>query len=378
MLDASRQSEIKADIGFFALADMGYIAYNIGQHDLQFGIAHLTSLSQQNNLPLLSANLHRGTSPVFQPYIMHTVDSPEGIINSPEGIIKIAIIGLISPNHAIYAQNLDLKIVDPKDVLKPIMSKLIMDADVIVCLFNGTSAEATTLKSNFPMLDVVVISNEKTDNITQSPHPHTLVNTGVKGKAVYAVKIIRDTTGKLIVKKPIRYLLHERIHDSPRMTQLLELYQEMIVAEDLVESPPQKQQKTTPQFVGTTTCKTCHIGEWKSWKETKHAHAYHTLEVAGHETDPECLTCHTVGFGASSGFISVEKTPHHIDVGCENCHGPGSNHAEHPEQKGYGKIKETLCVTCHTLENSPKFDIKVYFPQIVHSDKESPIKETSH
>ena len=64
MLDASRQSEIKADIGFFALADMGYIAYNIGQHDLQLGIAHLTSLSQQNNLPLLSANLYRRPSPV--------------------------------------------------------------------------------------------------------------------------------------------------------------------------------------------------------------------------------------------------------------------------------------------------------------------------
>ena len=38
ILDASRQSEIKADIGFFALMDMGYIAYNVGQHDLQLGI----------------------------------------------------------------------------------------------------------------------------------------------------------------------------------------------------------------------------------------------------------------------------------------------------------------------------------------------------
>ena len=331
--DASRQSEIKADIGFFALADMGYIAYNVGQYDLQLGITQLTSLSEQNKLPLLSANLYRGTSPVFEPYILHTVDLSEDRMT-------VAIIGLISPNYAIYAQNLDLKIVDPKTVLKPLISKLI-ETDVIVCLFNGTTAEATTLRNNFPMLDVIVLSNEKTSK-TSASFAHPLVNTGIKGKAIYSVKINRDRTGKLIVQQKQRHLLDEKIPDSPEMIQLLELYQEMLSAEDLVESSLDKQQKTGPQFVGTAACKTCHIDEWKSWKETKHAHAYHTLEVAGHETDPECLTCHTVGFGVSTGFISVEKTPHHIDVGCENCHGPGSNHAEHPEQKGYGKINYSL------------------------------------
>ena len=361
--DASRQSEIKADIGFFALADMGYIAYNVGQYDLQLGITLLTSLSEQNKLPLLSANLYRGTSPVFKPYILHTVDLPADKMT-------VAVIGLISPNYTIYAQNPDLKIVDPKTVLDPLISKLIEDADVIVCLFNGTIAEATTLRNNFPMLDVIVLSNEKTRK-TSSSFAHPLVNTGIKGKAIYSVKINRNRTEKLIVQQKQRHLLEEKIPDSPKMIQLLELYQEMLSSEDLVESSLDKQQNTGPLFVGSTSCKTCHVDVWKSWKETKHAHAYHTLEVAGHKTDPECLTCHTVGFGNSTGFISVEKTPHHIDVGCENCHGPGSNHAEHPEQKGYGKLKETLCVTCHTPENSPKFDIKVYFPQILHSAKVS-------
>lgn len=367
ILDASRQSEIKADIGFFALMDMGYIAYNVGQHDLQLGITYLTSLSEQNKLPLISANLYRGVSRVFQPYILHTV-------GSPEGAMTIAIIGLISPNHAIYAQNLDLKIVDPKDVLKPIMSKLIEEADVIVCLFNGTTTEAATLRSSYPTLDVVVLSNEKNDKITSSSAP-PLVNIGTKGKVVHSVQINKDIAGKLVVKKSQRHLLHEKIPDSPRMIQLLELYQEMLAAEDLVESTPQKRQKTGLQFVGTAACKTCHIDVWKSWKETKHAHAYHTLEIAGHETDPECLTCHTVGFSDASGFISVEKTPNHLDVGCENCHGAGSVHAENPERKGYGIIKEKLCVTCHTTENSPKFDIRVYFPKIVHSAKVTSAKK---
>ena len=369
ILEMSRQSEIKADVGFFALADMGYIAYNVGQYDLQLGVEYLASLSKQNKLPLLSANLYRGTSPVFEPYILHTADLSEGKMT-------IAVIGLISPNHAIYAQNLDLKIVDPQGVLKSLMPTLREAADVIVCLFNGTTAEAAALRNSFHKLDVIVLSNEKTSK-TPSSLADSLVNTDIKGKAVYSVNIHRDSAVKFIVKKAQRHLLDEKIPDSPDMIQLLELYKEMLSVEDLIETSLDKQQETGPQFVGSAACQTCHIDVWKSWKETKHAHAYHTLEVAGHETDPECLTCHTVGFGDTNGFISVEKTPNHVDVGCENCHGAGSVHVKHSEEKGYGKIKEKLCVTCHTTENSPKFDIEVYFPKILHSSKGTSAKKKS-
>ena len=287
ILDASRQSEIKADIGFFALTDMGYIAYNVGQHDLQLGITYLTSLSEQNKLPLLSANLYRGPSRVFLPYILHTVDLLAGEIT-------IAVIGLISPKHAIYAQNLDLKIVDPQEVIKPLMPKLRETADVIVCLFNGATSEATALQSSFPMLDIVVVSNAKTSVAESSLSTDQFVNTETKGKSIWSVPINRDITGTVVVEKAQRHLLDGKIPDSTRITQLLELYQEMVEAENVAESTPRKQPKTGTQFVGTAACKTCHIDEWESWKKTKHAHAYHTLEVAGHETDPECLTCHTV------------------------------------------------------------------------------------
>ena len=244
-----------------------------------------------------------------------------------------------------------------------------------MCLFSGTTSEAAALRKSFPMLDVIVVSNEKTGATRSSLLVHPLVDTDVKGKCIYSMKIHKGIAGKLVVEKAQRHLLDGKIPDSTRITQLLELYQEMVEAENVAELTPREQQNTGPQFVGTAACKTCHINEWESWKKTKHAHAYHTLEVAGHETDPECLTCHTVGFGVSSGFISVGKTPNHVDVGCENCHGAGSTHAENLEQKGYGLVKEKLCITCHTTENSSKFDIEVYFPKIVHSPKKSPVVE---
>ena len=95
-----------------------------------------------------------------------------------------------------------------------------------------------------------------------------------------------------------------------------------------------------------------------------------SLEVGGHAADPECLTCHTVGFGFISGFLSQAETPNHLDVGCESCHGAGGLHLEQPYRNGYGTVTQKTCLVCHTTENSPKFDFDRYFPQITHTPQE--------
>ena len=376
--DVSAQSEIKANIGFLALADMEYIAYNIGEHDIQFGIAHLSALSEQNGLPFVSANLYQGTSLMFMPYLLHTVQMPHRAI-------KIAIVGLISQKYAVYAENADMRIQEPNTVLKALIPELTEIADMIVCLFNGTETEASKIQDNFPMLDVTVISNEVPKEV-HSPavlNPG-LVNTSTKGKSICSVKINFDLNRHPIVEAPQQHLLNEKIPDSQRMVELLALYQQMVADENLTEVVSQEQHETGPQFVGSAACKTCHIDEWTSWKATKHSYAYHTLEVAGHETNPECLTCHTVGFGFSSGFLSVKETPNHLDVGCENCHGAGSKHVaeqhedSNPTHMDYGTVTEATCLTCHTTENSPKFNFTHYFLEIVHTIVAENAHETAH
>lgn len=362
--DASPQSDVKTDIGFFALADMGYVAYNLGERDLQLGIERFISLSEQTGLPVVSANLYQGKSLVFAPYVFHT-------LQMPEEEITIGIVGLISPTYAGYAQAADLHIVTPAAVLETLISELTATADVIVCLFNGPAIEASVIQVNCPIIDVVVVTHESPEGSPSSWPHHQLVNTGIKGTSISSVKIHRNITGQLVVEVSQRHLLDEQIPDSQRMTELLSLYTQMVLAENLAQSL-QLQQRGDARFIGTANCQTCHRPEWTSWKKTKHAHAYHTLEVAGHQADPECLTCHTVGFGFSTGFLSIEKTPNHLDVGCESCHGAGHVHATYPQEKGYGAVTESVCLTCHTVENSPQFDMKVYFPHIVHSSEEHP------
>jgi hypothetical protein len=67
------------------------------------------------------------------------------------------------------------------------------------------------------------------------------------------------------------------------------------------------------------------------------------------------------------GFASREQTPHLNNVGCENCHGPGSEHIA-----GLGKTKtsepKSQCLDCHTLQQSRDYagNEQLYLEKIVH------------
>jgi hypothetical protein len=132
----------------------------------------------------------------------------------------------------------------------------------------------------------------------------------------------------------------------------------------------------TPTYVGSDKCKRCHDDAYDKWKKTPHSHAYKTLVDAKRPSlrqyDPECVVCHTVGFGYQGGFADEKKTPHLRDVGCESCHGPASLHVANPANEGWQRrlnpwkapAKETaaekekrlgridqFCQGCHDIDN---------------------------
>jgi hypothetical protein len=76
------------------------------------------------------------------------------------------------------------------------------------------------------------------------------------------------------------------------------------------------------------------------------------------------------GFGDPPAKATAQEVKDHLDatknVGCETCHGPGSMHADHPKNKDYqalmnslkiGKTArelqkvDTFCQKCHDIEN---------------------------
>ena len=240
-------------------------------------------------------------------------------------------------------------------------------AGLIVLLAHADLAESEALAAAFPQIDVIVSGHEG-EELHEDPvliENTVSLNTGMKGKAVGQLDI-RWSDNRAIPDYKFQALpLSERLPDSPRMIEVLRLYQQMLASENLSEDLEREPPATGGMYVGSASCNGCHVEAYAIWKKSKHAHAYQTLVSHGHAADPECLTCHTVGFGFQTGFVNIETTPNLPDVGCENCHGVGGNHVKNP-QKGYGQVTQANCLTCHTAQNSPKFNYDVYLPKIQH------------
>ena len=132
-----------------------------------------------------------------------------------------------------------------------------------------------------------------------------------------------------------------------------------------------------PHFIGSDRCaKMCHKGEKKGkqleiWQKSKHFSAFTVLgtpaskEVAkklGMTADPqkapECLRCHVTGFNAKKELIDSTCT-YAEGVGCEACHGAGSEYRKLNTMKNHdlavaaGLVvqKEALCIKCHNKES---------------------------
>ena len=140
-------------------------------------------------------------------------------------------------------------------------------------------------------------------------------------------------------------------------------------ANEAAAQPPEGQ-----TYVGTRECAACHFEQFMQWRTTPHAKAFEVLPVK-YRADSTCLKCHTTGHGEATGFKSVQETPNLVGNSCENCHGPGSKHAE--VAKGFGQqqlneqqqayVRSTIhrmqpknvCVDCHLAakhQPHPKFD----------------------
>jgi|FLOH01.1.fsa_nt_gi hypothetical protein len=156
------------------------------------------------------------------------------------------------------------------------------------------------------------------------------------------------------------------------------------------------------EYVGTHKCQTCHKSnkkgaQYKVWAESKHAKAFDALLsdkaiAIGKEKklalppseSPECLECHTVGYGEGgyevkeasfwnpapedkSAVKAMERMEGLKNVGCEMCHGAGNDYKKKKIMEGiyagelkaedFGLVKKTpeeTCLKCHN-KRSPSF-----------------------
>jgi hypothetical protein len=144
---------------------------------------------------------------------------------------------------------------------------------------------------------------------------------------------------------------------------------------------------TAGTYIGAQTCALCHSGgliasnTYTPWSMTAHATAFQ-LAIDGQNTDhfsQNCIKCHAVGFDANTnanngGFDDVAKQTGWVfpttftngnwaamptalknvaNVQCENCHGPGSQHAFSLGNTNFITVTTASgdCAQCHDSLN---------------------------
>ncbi len=103
-------------------------------------------------------------------------------------------------------------------------------------------------------------------------------------------------------------------------------------------------------YVGRAVCATCHGHIDNEYSDQNHGLDFRTAhgdQIEGYGGG--CAPCHTTGMGEFSGFVLDGSTPHLEGIGCESCHGPGSEHAASPSEDNIRAvpIAEETCWNCH-------------------------------
>ncbi|TWU14222.1 Perchlorate reductase subunit gamma precursor [Symmachiella macrocystis] len=407
-----RQSQIKFEVLLDAMQQMGYAAMGLGTEELRLDAGYLLSLDTEDQLPLLGANVVLfGSEELTMPKRHFTTE----VAGKTIGVISI--VGDAYRNEIVPPANdgamPDVDIINAHDAVTKQLAALTDEdnaaqPDLLVLLSHAPLEESRALAEAFPQFDVVVSAGgyEDPDNkAEQIGESKTMfITVGHKGKHIGVIGYYPEAEQKL--KFELIELDNQRFHETPAMTDVMRRYQERLHDEQIVQNMKPVAHESGARFVGVDQCKDCHTKAFSKWSTTRHSHAYDSLSKGreGQEEgwisrvhDPECLACHVTGwnpqqvFPYERGFVDAGSTPQLKGQQCENCHGPGSIHADLENQRVAGNLppqdeelirwrknmhldqgiaEKQLCNQCHDLDNSPKFDFAEYWKKVAHPGRD--------
>lgn len=194
-----------------------------------------------------------------------------------------------------------------------------------------------------------------------------VLSVGRYGKYVGRLQIKADEAGDGLKFSFSSVPVTEDLPQEKSLVELYKVYQQLVKSENLLDKQPRFGLPNGLEYVGSKSCGLCHRYEYKKWSGNPHGRAYATLEKVGSQYDPECVICHVVGLEYQSGFVSQEQTSYLRNVGCESCHGPGSEHIKtFGEARTAGPMSD--CTDCHTPDYSGEYGAneQLYFEKIAH------------
>ncbi|MEI8372502.1 MAG: multiheme c-type cytochrome [Planctomycetota bacterium] len=393
-----KQAELRFQIAINAMSEMRYSAAALGLTDLHLPTPEVMALT-------MPADAKKKT--MFVSGNVGLFEFNESLLPRTQLIAAgYKTIGITSVLGKTYleqlAGNSDLKMTSPEKLLNEAVPMLKSRANYLILLAHTTHEEAIELANKYPDFDLVICAEGGAEPPAQAKEIHKggtkLIEVGEKGMYAVVLGMFDDP------QQPLRYqrvTLDSRFPASPEMLALMAAYQGQLKDLGLsglgIRPLEHPLKKFNGDFVGTDACTKCHEESYRVWKKSPHSRAFASLQNANppRNFDPECISCHTVGwhptkfFPYQSGYLSEKESPKLLNVGCENCHGPGQVHvrAENwgtkaeqiaarktvvitKEEAADPNSRKQNCWSCHDLDNSPEFKFNLYWPYVKHYEHE--------
>ncbi len=333
---------------------LGYQAIAIGPTDLQLGLSRLQTLEKLARFPFLCANLvdSKTKEPYFKPYEIIEVAG-----------VRLGVYSVVQQQYnPSYAKRVfpDGEVLDPVEVTGQVLNELKGKCDVIVGLSHLGEKLNIKILEKYPEIDVMVdpltrfgsktiwVSDE--EDYCREVHgtPRLRIDGQGSRVGVFEMHVGLDTRK---ISKYVGYNvpLEPHLMDHPTMVDLVKQVQRGGVAMLSADFDPTKPLPNS-DLMGHEACGGCHEEQHDFWKDTRHASNFDTLVPSNNEMTPNCIGCHTLGYGIA--FARPSDAVKFKEVQCENCHGAKPKHAEDPSAHRFGGVKESTCLGCHNPEHT--------------------------
>ena len=301
----------RCEVNLKAMSAMGYDVVALSEADLSYGEPYLSQLSAVATFPFLAP------------------DSTETDFTASFVIKEVG-------QHTIAF------------VAGTAQERAVSEANVVVALGNPEISEKVDIVIQPDELENVE-TDGKTLYVASKPEGKTLgllalwINSNHELTRHYTTQLA--LTGDVAEYEPVREMLTDFYRKYSESSEATPLF-----AGEHLEEDPQN------GYVSAMACQRCHQQEYLQWSATRHAFAYETLLKKERYFDSGCVSCHTTGFGYSTGFQIGDQNSAFKGVQCETCHGPGKQHVGNPKKSNIRSSADTsLCLECHDTKHSPGF-----------------------
>lgn len=360
---------------------------NLSSHDLPF-ISPLMSRStfakNSATYPILkrlvSANIQI-TAPELIPPQAYVVRNFAGRSRASRARgFRVAFVGITEPAPSPPE---GFKFADPVDSAKRTVAEARRVSDFVIVLARVKTSEAIRIAREVPDIDVLIAGTGDMFTPPLTPGKTLIAFTPYETRGLGELRVYRN--GPAGFSARLRYIpIDGAVPDDPAALQVatataLAGREATAAAKNLLNewllntralsfgTRSTANPSAVSPYVSSSACAQCHAAQYIKWANSRHAHATDALVPKDYDFDASCLDCHASGAPATTTSAPTAGQKVLQSVQCEQCHGPGRDHALTPD-KSYGRVGEIgkLCISCHTAQTSPKFDLQTYWNEIKH------------